>query len=717
MKNKYSIKRELLRESKGLAGKDLMGIGRQVGGGGAQYIVANLVKNAYPKATVKTAGTSTGLPDVSFNINGKDYEFEVKAGSGTFDLANVMKTAKVNLKKNHKHGGGDKYLIKKLQRDSVIVVLEGPDQNIGMTKLRVVKITGVPNAVPDPILKKIFGVDVKKVPVATFAASCDNKDNKSRKGSTRVERSITYEKMKSTHKATEIDLTVAINRKIPMTPSQAHQKYMTEYIDTNAQKKYRKALAPKIGLTETEIKCLQLALDSDGSSCWQTCWIKVKQIYLPIIPKVTDSKYNSWVTACKAAVPRFKKEFKKVMAFNLTQQTKVQQVTGVVPTGKTTKKTSPDVTDEALKTQSGSKAAKTAAKGKMVRDFFEDGQIEAMETYIGQYTKAASDIISAIRKLNRTIKEKKNRIQGYTKKQSIPELLALLDDVEYKLLIEILEETYEAPKEDKPKAKPKKSKNDKKSKVKKVQATAKLKSWRKSKKLEMGVNAKSDWSHDRWGHMKKWLDDRWDPNAKKPWRKVVKTPVELAKLAGHLNKIEWKDFQKLKTKMENRKYSLTGQLYEMTNPLTDELDSLLDAGISSDEQQMNFNPRMRRKQQVPVNLPTSVQPSPAEPMLGDDMWDADDEEMLNLPLDGMPVDDIENTELEAFREPEDLELAELLDDSDIANTLEIVEEFEEVVELSDDFAEQLEDILYADEPGGLLYDEDEIDDGIYDDWE
>lgn len=708
---KYSIKRELLRESKILADKDLMGIGRQVGGGGAQYIVANLVQNAYPKAVVYTAGTSKGDPDVYFEIGGNSYEFEVKAGSGTFDLANVIKSDGVILKKNHKHEGGDQYLITKLQRDSVIVVLEGPDQNIGMTKLRVVKITGVPDEVPDQILKKIFGVAVKKVPVATFAASCDNKENKSRKSSTRIERSITYEKMGSTHKATEIDLTVAINKKIPMTPSQAHQEYMTEYIDTAAQSIYRKNLAPKIGLSETQIKCLQLALDSDGSSCWQTCWIKVKQIYLPIIPKVTDSKYNGWVAACKAALPRFKDEFEKVMGFKLTPTTTLQQVTGVSPKGKTTKKTGPDVTDEALKTQSGSKAAKTGAKAKMVRDFFDDGQIETMEVYIAKYSTDVSDIIRAIRKLNRKIKEKKNRIKSYTKKESIPELLALLDQEEYDLLIEILEETYETSKEDKPKAKPKKAKNDKKSKNKKVQATAKLKSWRKSKgaNKEMGVNSKSKWSHDRWDSMKTWLDDRWDPNAKKPWRKVVKTPVELAKLAGKENRIEWKDFKKLKTKMENRKYSLTSRLDEMTNPLTDELDMLPDAGISPDEQQMNFNPRMRRKQQVPVNMP--------EPMLGDDMWDADDEEMLNLPVDGMQVDDVENTELDVFSEPEDLELAELLDDSDIADTIEVTIEFGEVVELSDDFADQLEDILYADEPGGLLSDEDETDDGIYDDWQ
>jgi len=592
MKNKYSLKK-LLNEEFESAGRssDTSGLKGAVGGGAAQYIVSSYISS---KSNIKisvikgdggieTAGVSTGAPDVKVPYGGKNYEIEVKHGSGRFDLQTVIEN---QTKKKVKNGDfftkkqANQALAEKIRRDSILVICEGSGTDnkpkMGMSYMYVL---GISDAAPkdgEPAIDKatakaLFGVDIPFLSSADIAAGVtQNPTAKTRKRGTRIERSISEANMKAL-KAKKIPLTGA---KI-VTPQAAHTLFVSKYLQVAKKSPvtYRNELAKKLnGITAQEILCMQVATFSDGSSAFASCWNGSKGIYIPMVPNVSKDKYAPFVEAIQNDLPEFRKRFKEIMGKSYKSTMTLEEVlkkSGVSP-GPSDKVIRPDAVDKTLSAAPGSKTKKKKAKKDAVRAFdntneISDGFLDILENM----TKTA--LRKGAATANRAL-EKDDKIKGlYAKGANVLEILKIMTPPQRAAFatatgieLEELKEKEPTAAEDLVKIDDSADPEDVDDILTSISKSTKYKGKRLDRKynsFESGYVPKKSQSVNPGGSTDDWTLDRYRGivdmlnriSKGKDWRQAFPTPASFAALAPKDNKIDIADFKAL-LKRENRMY-------------------------------------------------------------------------------------------------------------------------------------------------------------------
>ena len=601
MKSKYSLKRRLLKEEFRSADRssDTSGLKGAVGGGAAQYIVSSYISS---KSNIKisvtkgdggieTAGVSTGAPDVKVPYKGTDYEIEVKHGSGRFDLQTVIeKQLARKVKKNESFTKlqANKALAAKIKRDSILVICEGSGNNrkanMGMSYMYVL---GISDAVPkdgEPAInqataKALFGEEIPFLSSSDIAAGVtQNPTAKTRKGGTRIERSISEANMKELG-AKKIKLTGAN----VVTPQAAHTLFVSKYLQVAGKSpvKYRNELAAKLtGITAQEILFMQAATFSDGSSAFASCWNGGKGIYIPMVPNVSKPKYAPFVLAIQNDLSKFRKRFKNIMgeAFKATMTIEEVLKKSGVFAGPSIKDIKPDAVDQTLSAADGLKIDKKKAKKDAVRAFenaseTSDGFLDILESMSKSTQQKASS------KANKVL-SKDDKIKGmYSKGADIPKILKAMTAIQrtaYAAAIGVelqeLEEKEAISAKDLVKIDGNADLEDIAGIIASISQSKMYKGKHLDKKydsFDSGYVPKKSQSVNPGGSTDDWTMDRYrgivdmlDRISKgKDWRQAFPTPASFAALAPKGNKIDLADFKAL-LKRENRMYRKKYSLLE-----------------------------------------------------------------------------------------------------------------------------------------------------------
>ena len=412
-------------------GRSLSGQGRAIGGGAAQYIVNKLVQqklgNKFKSA--QTAGVSKTAPDVLVTFKdgtaNTQVAIEVKYGGGTFDLKKIIngyndsKGNPIVVPKNGSAGKtiSKKAFIDKIKRDGYLLVTDGggtkKNPSMGMTKARILRIT---DSNPDHGIapqkkhdKMLFGVDIAEATSAQVEKKATNPSGNTRTDSTRIERSITWAKMKELG-ATEIGLTSV------MSAEDAHVTFVRVFLQQNKSAvAYRKQLADYLGTTagirwdEQLLLTLMSAMDSAGSSAFSTCWNASKGVYLPIIPDRDESKNNKWYVEVKKDMRTFMDNFEEITGKKFTQRTTMKDATG---SSGTLQYNAPDTTDKALQDEEGSPDDKKEAKKELIKDYEAGGPLKSIGEYLGEGDEVKREFKRLIAAFNKGKKDSQ-KISGH----------------------------------------------------------------------------------------------------------------------------------------------------------------------------------------------------------------------------------------------------------------------------------------------------------------
>lgn len=603
---KYNLKSKLLKESPFASAdrsSDTSGLKGAIGGGAAQYIVSSYISKqtgisisvTKGDGGIETAGVSTGAPDVKVPYNGKDYEIEVKHGSGRFDLQTVIESQlniKVSPNQSFKKPQADAALAAKIKRDSILVICEGSGvegrPNMGMSYMYVLGIsdstppTGEGEAIDSATAKKLFGVNIPFLTALQIAQGVTQNTNAStRKDKTRIERSISEANM-VTLGAKKIMLNVAG----VVSPAAAHTTFVSKYLQVEGKspQKYREELARKLGgITANEILCMQVATYSDGSSAFASCWNSGKGIYIPIIPNVGKDKYAPFVQAIKTDLPSFRKRFKEIMEKAYTPAMTVDEVIrkagGISSTGG---KSGPDAVDKTLSRKPGTKSSKKKAKKTAVKAFDNaaetptTGFLEVLESMAKSAIKKAS---SAANKLLAT----DEKIKGmYASGADVQKIAQAMDDIQRRAFstaigieFEELEETEDTAVEELVDV----ADNASTDEIAAVISTIRNSTAYRGKKLQTAYDkyssrtppevptrrqsvtagkTKDNWGLPRYKGIVAMLEKLADGDS---WRQAFPTPASFASQAEKRNKIDIDDFNAL-LKRENRMYGKKYSLLE-----------------------------------------------------------------------------------------------------------------------------------------------------------
>ena len=756
MKN-YSLHNALLYEV--YAGQSLTSTGRAMGGGAAQYIVealclGNLKKNGAKKISTKTAGVSSHAADVALNftIGKKKYkiDLEVKFGGGTFDLASILKANGKTLKKNTSVGraASKKAMIDKLKRDQYIIVVEGggtkSKPSLGMGKMRVIRVSDANKPAPAILDKYLFGQAVKSKTCADIEAIASNSDGKARKKSTRTERSITFSGVGNI--STELDISGA------MSAEAAHAKFIHAFLQQNASAvKYRRALVKelkslsknKIDCTEDSLLALMAACDSKGSSAFATCWNQSKGVYLPVIPDISKSKYKTWVKAVAADWKKFEGLFKKCTGKGWTKNTKSSTVIGK-GTGKATHSSynEPDTTDKALSKKKGKKSAKKSAKNKLLKDFTSLGEMGSLDDYLVLGKTKVSKLKQLIADYNRD-KPQSQKITGHRQYfkagLSAQEILSKFSRVQRAGLVALAEQLLDETSEEKtePIVKVKKSAS-KKSKKKTLDHLSLMRSSKmyKSKSNQKAafaaagkrdlryLNPKTTKGTDRIRGLKgysssspgDWSEDRFAPlttrfdKMYKDWKKVIPTPLSLAKRAGNPREIELEDIYDLLKRegaMRKRKYSIISELYDNTSIVGDDFTSQMQDFETGEE--INVPDTMHTEETGLVDQGNPQLDTETEDFMEPEAVQVDD---LNVVMDVLDDEFFEDTIESLGDEAQiDLGIQSIIDDNE---SIEVGDELESVLKMILDMPDdasfyerdvELEDSGFGDEEENIDMDD------------